>query len=34
MKTPVDYVYAKKHLELIDYFFKNGGSLGDNTKRN
>ena len=33
-KSPVDYAFKKKHLQLITYLFKKGGTLADNTKRN
>ena len=32
-KSPVDYAFQKKHLTLIAYLFKKGGTLADNTKR-
>ena len=31
-KSPVDYAYEKKHLQMISYLFRKGGSLADNTK--
>jgi ankyrin repeat protein len=32
-KSPVDYAYEKRHLQLISYLFRKQGSLADHTKR-